>query len=286
MIFERFKEEDLCHYSYAIGCPLKKQIAIIDPQRDLNHYLDFAASKGCVISHVLETHVHGDYASGAFRLAKRTGAHFSLFEEGKGYKDGDEISIGTLKLKVIHTPGHAPEHLSYYLEGQALFSGDFLLVNSVGRVDLLGPNRFQECARLLYQSVREKLPKIPDGVRVYPAHGSDSFCGVFVQNKNSTTVGQERRVNPFLKSGLTEEGFIDLFENNALPRPEYFSWLREQNRKGWRKPLRVAPALTLEEFQKEQDQGAVIIDLRGQRQFGRGHIPKSFGIGAQGTVGF
>ncbi|MGH7589166.1 MAG: MBL fold metallo-hydrolase, partial [Gemmatimonadota bacterium] len=196
MLFERFEDPGLSQYSYAVGCPAAGALAIVDPRRDIDVYLDFAAENGLAIEHVLETHIHADFASGAKALAEATGAqlHLSAYDESEKYevafphtetRDGDSIEVGSVRLEALHTPGHTPEHLSFLVYDttrtadvpELLLSGDFLFVGSLGRPDLLGEDAKRELAHRLYDSVREKLAELPDGLEVHPGHGAGSMCG-------------------------------------------------------------------------------------------------------------
>lgn len=301
MLIERFEERGLSHYSYAVGCKEKGQIAIIDPRFDVDIYLEFAEKNRFVISHVFETHIHADYASGARFLANRTGATLgiSAYDKGEKYEvnfphrecfDGEVFQLGTLSLKVLHTPGHTPEHISFLAleegKSKALFSGDFLFVGSVGRPDLIGEDATIGLAKQLYRSTKEKLEALPNSVEVYPSHGAGSFCGGGMASRPFSTLGQERLTNPFLKPNITEEAFIALILSRIPLRPDYFLRMKDYNSCGERKQLVAAVPLEVEEFSKLYEKGATVIDVRDQKSFSKEHIPGSICIGGGEKVGF
>ena len=218
MIFERFEEPGLSQYSYGVGCQGTGAIAVIDPMRDIDVYIDYAQRNGVTISHVLETHIHADFASGARELAERTGAQLCLssFDEGELFEiqfprtkldDGDFIDIGNVKLVARHTPGHTPEHMSYLVYDlqrspdtpMAMLSGDFLFVGSLGRPDLLGKAETDGLARKLHASVRA-LDGLPDSIEIHPGHGAGSMCGAGMSGRPMSTLGYERIANHHARS--------------------------------------------------------------------------------------
>ena len=301
MLLERFEERGLSHYSYAVGCSEKGQIAIIDPRFDVEVYLEYAEQNGLVISHVFETHIHADYASGARYLAARARATLvlSAYDKEEKYEvefphketsEGDRFKIGFITLEVIHTPGHTPEHLSFLVYEKslpkALFSGDFLFVGSVGRPDLLGEKSAPYLARKMYHSLREKLANLPDSLEIYPAHGAGSFCGASLGTRPFSTLGQERLTNPYLKPDLSEQEFVSLILSHSLPVPEYFFRMKVYNVSSDRQKVDFPKPLNAQEFKKRVDKGDVVIDLRDQKAFSQGHIPRSICIGAGEKVGF
>ncbi len=300
MIFERFEDAVLSQYSYAVGCEGAGEVVIVDPRRDVDGYLAFAAVHGLRITHVLETHVHADFASGARELAARSGAtmHASGHDEGEAYQvafehkdlfDGDTIQVGGQRIEARHTPGHTPEHMSFlvYDENRSpdvpmlMLSGDFLFVGSLGRPDLLGEEAKAELAGRLYESV-QGLAGLPEGLEVHPGHGAGSMCGAGMSGRPTSTLGFERIANPYLAPGLAREEFIALILGSAPPFPDYYRRMKELNAAG--PPLLGVPrpavaGLAVDAVQEALDAGAVVVDLRDQEAFGAGHIPGAFGIG-------
>lgn len=308
MLFERFEVEGLSHYSYAVGCPGARALAVVDPERNVERYLDFANRHGLEISHVLETHIHADYASGASELARRCGAAVwvsgydagETFEVGFPHRDlfdGDAIEIGSLRVVALHTPGHTPEHLAFLVYDQTrstevpllMLSGDFLFVGSLGRPDLLGEEAKRGLAQKLYESVRTKLEGLPDGLEVHPAHGAGSMCGAGMSGRPCSTLGYERFANPYLDSGLTEAAFVEKILGSAPPLPAYYRRMKRINADGPailsepRGPAGAGP-LAAGEFRERLESGHVVIDLRDHLAFCGGHIPDSFWIGAGGSL--
>jgi hydroxyacylglutathione hydrolase len=305
VIFERFEDKGLSQYSYLIGCERAGLAAVVDPRRDVDEYVEFASTRGVRISHVLETHIHADFASGARELAERTGATLALsaYDEGQDYEyafnhrpiaDGDEIAIGVVRLVALHTPGHTPEHLSFLVFDEAraprtpmaLLSGDFLFVGSVGRPDLLGEKATVALAGQMYDAIGHALAGLPDGLEVAPGHGAGSMCGAGMSGRASSTLGFERIANPYLNAPLSREAFVSRLLDSVPPFPPYYRRMKQLNAEG--PPiLGGLPGLTPLSVSTVRDlleTGAVIVDLRDQIAFGHGHIPESFGIGARGNV--
>jgi hydroxyacylglutathione hydrolase len=301
MLFERFEVKGLAHYSYAVGCGDGKLLAIVDPKRDVDEYLQYAEGLACRITHVFETHIHADYASGARELAQRAGATLcvSKYDAGETFEvshphhdlaDGQTVELGEVRIRALHTPGHTPEHLSFLIfddaqpadEPVAMLSGDFLFVGSLGRPDLLGEHAKLKLAESLYDSVRARLAGLPDGLPVYPGHGAGSMCGAGMSKRPHTTLGDERAGNPYFAPALTREMFIDRILSNVPPFPPYYRRMKKLNADG-APPIASLPAvepIDAASFRAALDTGHVVIDLRHHLEFGAGHIPGAFGIGA------
>ncbi|MGH7571846.1 MAG: MBL fold metallo-hydrolase [Gemmatimonadota bacterium] len=305
MLFERFEDSGLSQHSYAVGCPAAGSLAIVDPRRDIDVYLDFAAGQELEIRHVLETHIHADFASGAKALAEATGArlHLSAYDGGEKYEigfphhethDGGTIEIGSVRLEALHTPGHTPEHLSFLVYDttrsedvpELLLSGDFLFVGSLGRPDLLGEEAKRDLAGRLFHSVREKLPGLPDGLEVHPGHGAGSMCGAGMSGRPLSTLGYERAANPYLDPALDEESFIEKILSASPPFPPYYLRMKELNAAGppTLPGLPGGEPIPAVRFRELADQGQVVVDLRDPFAFGMGHVPGAFGIGVQGSL--
>ncbi|HEY7530903.1 MAG TPA: rhodanese-like domain-containing protein [Gemmatimonadota bacterium] len=305
MLFERFEDPGLSQYSYAVGCQTTGQLAIVDPRRDVDVYLHFAEDRSMRIAHVLETHIHADYASGAGELAKRTGAELwlSAYDAGETYestlphrelRDGAAVTMGRVRLEALHTPGHTPEHVSLLVYDGArsetvpelLLSGDFLFVGSVGRPDLLGEQAKRDLARRLFHSVREKLAGLPEGLEVHPGHGAGSMCGSGMSGRPQSTLGYERAANSYLDASLDEDAFVEHVLSHVPPFPDYYRRMKRVNAAG-APVLEGLPgneAVAPEPFRALLRSGYVAIDLRDQLAFGGGHVPRAFGIGAGGSL--
>jgi len=305
MLFERIEDPGLSQYSYVVACERSKDAVVVDPRRDVDVYLDFAAERGLAIAHVLETHVHADYASGARELAERTGARLweSVYDEGETYAfafphedlaEGDRVEVGNVRLEPLHTPGHTPEHLSFLVyDGarsrevpQLLLSGDFLFVGSLGRPDLLGEDAKLALAKRQFASVREKLRGLPDGLEVHPGHGAGSMCGAGMSARPLSTLGFERIANPYLDPGLTEAAFVEKLLGASPPFPPYYRRMKVLNSAG-PPSLNGLPGLATigaEEFRDLAGDGHVVVDLRDQLAFGGGHVPGALGIGVEGSL--
>jgi len=297
MRLHRFEVPGLSHFSYSVES--KGEAAIVDPKRDIDTYVDYAARHNLRITKILETHIHADYASGARELAQATGAELwvSAHDRGEDFvygfphndlKDGAEVKIGAVRAVALHTPGHTPEHLSFLLHDEdrcpqpiALLSGDFLFVGSLGRPDLLGEGAKRKLAEQLYESLTTKIAGVPDGVEVHPAHGAGSMCGSGMSDRPQSTVGYERCANKFFAMGSRDK-FIEQILGSVPPFPDYYRRMKKVNSAGpelllglpGQKPL--APA----DFRKAMEtEKAVVIDLRRPEAFGGAHIPGAFNIG-------
>lgn len=298
MIFERFTDDGLSQYSYLLASEETGEAAVVDPHRDVEPYLRFARSRGLRIAHVLETHIHADYASGALDLAERTGArlHLSAYDDGERYevsfahrplRDGDELRLGATRLVTRHTPGHTPEHLSFLVyeggdaEPDRILTGDFLFVDSVGRPDLLGEDASRELAGAQFDSVRHVLGGLPDALRVHPGHGSGSMCGSGLGSIPESTLGRERGRNPYLDPALDRDAFVHELLASLPPYPDYYRRMKERNTGGrgytraWPEPV----ALDVDRFRERAEDGAMVVDVRGQLAFGGAHVPGALGIG-------
>src|SRR6202162_5944469 len=254
------------------------------------------------MSHILETHIHADYASGARELAEATGAELLLSGHDRiqdfqyrfphhAFRDGEELRLGDLRIKALHTPGHTPEHLSFLLydaqrgaEPVALFSGDFVFVGSLGRPDLLGEQAKRKLAESLYESLRTKIAGLPDSVEIYPGHGAGSMCGSgMASDRAQSTLGYERKSNPFFLE-TDKAAFVARILSNVPPFPDYYRRMKRVNSEG-PKILRGLPGnapLPLGEFRKllgSGREGGVVSYWRGREAFGSGHIPGAFSIG-------
>ncbi len=291
---ERFYLGCLAHASYMIGS--EGVAAVIDPQRDVDLYLDAASSKGWKIEHIVETHLHADFVSGHLELAQRTGARIYL-GSGSGAEfphvavaDGDGIEFGECRLRFLQTPGHTLESICALMtdRGQperpaSLFTGDTLFVGDVGRPDLSPTHTPQQLAAIMFRSIHEKLLTLPDDTEIFPAHGAGSLCGRQMSSESSSTIGKQRRSNYALLARTSEE-FVHLLTDNLPARPEYFAQEVDLNRRG-AAPLselpEVAP-LRASEVLRLQGEGAVVVDTRPAMEFAVAHVPGSIHIALTG----
>jgi hydroxyacylglutathione hydrolase len=294
MVFEQFYLGCLAQASYLIGS--KGIAAVVDPQRDVDLYLQTAREHDLEIAHIIETHLHADFVSGHGELAKRTGAKIYL-GHGSGatfphvsVRDGDEIEFGQVRLRFLRTPGHTIESVCVVVtdlerspEPWAVLTGDTLFIGDVGRPDLDENHTPQELAGLLYDSLRNKLLTLPDSVIVYPAHGAGSMCGRNISSDRSSTIGRERQFNYALHP-MTREQFVHMTTEDLPPRPEYFQRDVDLNRHG-AATLAELPrlrALPPKETVGLQRAGTTILDTRVSGEFCSGHIPGSMNIGLNG----
>jgi glyoxylase-like metal-dependent hydrolase (beta-lactamase superfamily II)/rhodanese-related sulfurtransferase len=283
----------LAHASYMVCSD--GEAAVIDPQRDVDIYIDAAARQSVAIKHVIETHLHADFVSGHRELAARTGARIYL-GEGSGAafdhtaaKDGDSIRFGRCVFQFLRTPGHTLESICIVMTEQganqprAVFTGDTLFVGDVGRPDLSADHTPQELAAMLYGSLHEKLLTLPDDTEIFPAHGAGSLCGRQMGSERSSTIGRERRGNYALQARTCED-FIHLLTDSLPPRPEYFSREVELNRQG-AAPMDELPHLAgipAAEVLRLQAEGAIVLDTRPAMQFAVAHVPGSIHIALSG----
>ncbi len=291
MVLEQFYLGCLAHASYLIGS--NGEAAVIDPQRDVEIYLKAARRLGLRIKHIFETHLHADFVSGHLELASRTGANIYLGAAAKAsfphvaVRHGDRIACGDVEFEILETPGHTLESICILLqqdgEPTAVFTGDTLFVGDVGRPDLAPDLTPQELAGMLYDSLHEKLMRLPGEVKVYPAHGAGSLCGKQMSTDQFSTIERERMSNYALRAGSKEE-FIALLTSDLPARPEYFRHEVELNRQGAASledlpPLsRLSPADVVE----LQEQGALVLDTRSIMEYGVAHIPGSVHIALSG----
>ena len=291
---ERFYLGCLAHASYVIGSG--GLAAVIDPRRDVDIYVEAAASHGWKIEHIIETHLHADFVSGHRELAERTAARIYL-GAGSGaqfphvpVQDGDEIQFGQCHLRFLATPGHTMESVCVLMtdlgqpdQPQTVFTGDTLFIGDVGRPDLSATHTPQQLAAILYQSIHEKLLTLPEATVIFPAHGAGSLCGRQMSSESSSTIGRQRRTNYALLARNSEE-FVHLLTDHLPPRPEYFAREVDLNRRG-AAPISELPmpaALTARGVLILQQEGAVVVDTRPAIQFAVAHVPGSVHIALTG----
>ncbi len=294
MYFEQFYLTCLSHASYMLGA--EGIAAVVDPQRDIEIYLDEAAKHGFAIKYVIETHLHADFVSGHHELADRTGAKVYLGARAGakfphvGVRDGDQLTFGKCHLRFLETPGHTIESVSVVVTDLekpehplAVLTGDTLFIGDVGRPDLSGDMTPQQLAGMLFDSLHGKLLRLPDEVQVFPAHGAGSLCGRQMSSERSSTIGKEKATNYALRPNNRDE-FIKLLTAELPERPGYFALDVEINRSG-APPLQelpLLPALPPAEVMARKNRGAIILDTRSAADFGAAHIPGAIQIGLAG----
>jgi hydroxyacylglutathione hydrolase len=294
MYFEQFYLSCLAHASYMIGS--EGVAAVVDPQRDVDIYIEEAQKNGLRIEHVIETHLHADFVSGHRELAARTGARIYVGASAgatfphAAVHEGDEVPFGQCRLRFLETPGHTVESISILVtdlersaEPFAVLTGDTLFIGDVGRPDLSPGYTPQQLAGHLYDSLHEKLLRLDDNISVYPAHGAGSLCGRQISAERCSTIGKQRATNYALKAASRDE-FIHLLTDALPERPGYFLRDAELNRTGAAPltDLPPLPALDAYAVLRLQQRGAIALDTRPAAQFGAGHIPGSVHIALSG----
>jgi len=274
---------------------------VIDPLRETQPYLERAERDNVKIKYILETHFHADFVSGHIGLAKETGAQIVFGPHANpsfGFysaQDGEELKLGNLTIKVLHTPGHTMESTCYLLLDEknkeiAVFTGDTLFIGDVGRPDLAQKATSmtqEELAGLLYDSLRSKLMTLPDHVIVYPAHGAGSACGKNMSKETMSTIGEQKTGNYALSADMTKEEFIKELTGGLLPPPRYFGANVQMNKTGYNSINEVINRgmnpLIVDTFELLANQtDAIVLDTRNAEDFALGHIPMSIFIGLDG----
>lgn len=296
LVIERVQTEGIAQLSYLIGDDSAGVAALIDPRADVDCYLELAREKKVSITHIFETHNHADLMSGARELCARLGsAKVHLSHEGDaryGYthepvKDGDSFEFGSVTLKAKHTPGHTPEHISFvaFEKGKpvpfAVFTGDSLFVSSAGRPDLAGGRQTQKLAEQLFETLNGFYKKLDDGVIIYPGHGAGSPCGADIGDRLESTIGYEKRFNPFLQFQDKTE-FVNYARQTAPPEPAYYRGMKKLNSKGPEilHNLPKVPGLPPKTFKQAVEKGGCsLIDTRLMLGFGGGHLRGAINIG-------
>ena len=294
MFVKEFRIESLGNSSYLVGSQEAGVCAVVDPLRDVDLYQREAAALGVRILYALETHVHNDFVSGSRELAARTGATIGASAAGglqfdhRPLQKGDTLTLGEVRLEVIATPGHTPEHISFLATDtsrgngpHALFSGGALLVGGVARSDLMGKQLAPFLGRWFYRTIRQELRRLPDEVAVYPTHGGGSFCLAAPSGGGATTstIGQERAANPYFQAS-SEEEFLALALGDLPSYPTYYKRMAAINRRGPR-ILGALPTLyplaPREVWARVHGEG-VAIDARPAPAYAAAHIPQAYSI--------
>jgi hydroxyacylglutathione hydrolase len=277
------------------------EAAVIDPLREIKPYLERAERDGVKIRYVLETHFHADFVSGHIDLAKATGARIiygptaNTDFEAHIAKDGEELPLGNVTLKVLHTPGHTMESTCYLLKDEnkkpyAVFTGDTLFIGDVGRPDLAQKSEDmtqEQLAETLYNSLRTKIMTLPDDVIVYPAHGAGSACGKNMSKETVSTIGNQKQFNYALRADMNPAEFVKEVTDGLAPPPAYFPMNVALNKKGYESISKVMQrgmnALPPAEFEAAANEtGAMMLDTRSAADFHKGFIPNAVNIGLDG----
>lgn len=262
---------------------------VIDPQRDIDRILDAVARAGVTVTHVAETHVHNDYVSGGLTLSRITGAQYlhaadaPLCFDHCEVRDGDRVTVGSMQLKVRHTPGHTPHHLAYVVTGEgappAVFTGGSMLYGTVGRTDLIGPDSTDELTHAQYRSVHALADSLPDDARIYPTHGFGSFCASASSDEESDgTLGTEREVNIAL-TATDEDTFVADLLSGLDAFPKYYAQMGPINTAG-ASAVDLSPPAEVDfvELGRRIHRGEWVIDLRARREFAAAHVSGTIGI--------
>ena len=304
MLLKRFYDDKLAQASYLMGCAATGEALVIDPHRDVAQYLRAAEQEGVRITHVTETHIHADFVSGSRELAQRARAKLFLSDEGDAswkyafardagavlLEDGDSFMVGNIKVLVLHTPGHTPEHLSFVItdtpatdQPMGVFTGDFIFAGDVGRPDLLEKaakvmGTMEASARTLYRSL-QKFKRLTHYLQLWPGHGAGSACGKSLGAIPSSTLGYEKIANWGL-ADVTEDQFVEQVLTGQPEPPKYFAEMKRINKEGPRvlhglhRPERF-PDTRIEAL---LDDGVTIVDTRPWSEFAVGFIPGTINV--------
>ncbi len=312
MFMRMVYDEKLAQAAYVIGCQKTGEALVIDPERDVDRYIALAEANGLKLVAAAETHIHADFVSGSRELAERTGAKVYVSDEGDAdwkyqwldkklgggaydhqlLKHGDSFSIGRIEFKVLHTPGHTPEHIVFLITDHGagadapigMATGDFVFVGDLGRPDLLEtaagqPGAMEPSARRLFQTVRT-LDDVPDFVQVWPAHGAGSACGKALGAVPMSTIGYEKRFNPAIVAAKNEQGFVDFILAGQPEPPMYFANMKRDNKLGPRVlgGLPTPERVTIDRLKALDPQHVAIVDTRPWDQFRAGHVAGSLSL--------
>ncbi|QDS99489.1 MBL fold metallo-hydrolase [Adhaeretor mobilis] len=295
-ILETILTDGIAQLSYLVGDADAGIAAVIDPRTDVDIYAQLARKHGLSVSHIFETHIHADFVSGSRSLTDRlgtaelwvSGEQAAYRFDAKQVRNGQEFDFGSFQITARHTPGHTPEHMSYEIcESKhsempwAIFTGDSLFVGSAGRPDLLGDEQANALSGELYNTLYDYFLKLDDFVTILPGHGAGSACGADIGDRLYSTIGYERRTNPFLKYP-DKESFRDFVIGDAPPVPWHYPELKKVNATGPEIMDRMPTiaALPPKDFRSvSREPGVTIIDTRSMLAFGGGHIPGAINIG-------
>ena len=301
MFFQRYYLDCLSLASYMIADEETHEAVVVDPQRDIEIYLEDAREHGFQIKHVILTHFHADFIAGHIELEKAVGAQIYLGSKGEAefpfhpLADGDDLILGSVKLSTLETPGHTPEGISILVydlnenpnQPKMILTGDTLFLGDVGRPDLLASIGVtaDELASMLYDSLHEKILKLPDETLVYPAHVAGSMCGKQLSSESVTTLGEQRKYNYALQP-MSKQAFIEMVTTDLPAAPRYFVHDAIMNRKDRQTLTETISAswnaFTLDEVLEMRNSDTQIIDVRDATEFAGAHLKGSINIGLDG----
>lgn len=303
MFLRRFYHDGLAQASYMLGCQATGEALVVDPNRHIEQYIDAAVQAGLRITAITETHIHADFVSGAKGLAERTGGRLYLSDEGpEQWKyayveeagavllhDGDVIQVGNVRVQVLHTPGHTPEHISLLVtdtrsatEAMGIFTGDFVFVGDVGRPDLLEraagfTGTMEAGARQLFRSL-QRFKQLPDYLQVWPAHGAGSACGKSLGAVPQSTVGYEKLFNWALRISDEAEFVREVLKGQPEP-PAYFAQMKRINKEGPQpRPKSGAKRQTEADLERARREGMPVVDVRSAAEYAAWHVPGTTNI--------
>jgi glyoxylase-like metal-dependent hydrolase (beta-lactamase superfamily II)/rhodanese-related sulfurtransferase len=288
MEIKQFEYKPLAHYSYAIVS--NGEMAVIDPERNPEQYYAFAKANHAIITTIIQTHPHADFVSSHLEISKETGATIYNSEKlgadypHKSFDKNDKVSLGKVILKAINTPGHSPDSITIVAAEHneiALFTGDTLFIGDVGRPDLrekVGNMKAkrEELAEMMYDTMQHKFTDLPDDAVVYPAHGAGSLCGKNLSDAASSTLGEERKSNWAFKKQTKEEFMATILDGQPFI-PSYFGFNVDINKTG---ADNLESSIAKTPFVEQSDAGGLIVDMRDEATFKKGHLKGSFNIQA------
>ncbi len=300
LYFRQYYLGCLSHASYLVGDTRSGRAVVIDPQRDVAGYLADAEENGLTITHVIETHFHADFLSGHLELAAATGAEICYGSDAAGraefpittFDDGEHLSLGSVDLEVLATPGHTPESISVVVRAEGpsgrpygVLTGDTLFIGDVGRPDLLASFGVtaEDLGRRLYHSLREKLMVLPDDTKVFPAHGAGSACGKNLSTETVSTIGEQRLTN-YALAPMSEGEFVEVVTQGQTVAPMYFGFAATTNRldRDLLREQEPVALLDIDTVVAHQAAGAIVIDGRDDTSFAAGHLRGSVNVGLGG----
>ncbi len=299
MRMHRLSTRELAIFTYLLVDQKTNQCAVVDPVRNITPILKLIESEKLSITDILETHVHADFLSGARELKHHLKGKATIHCSGaagqgwtpqyadRALQDRDEVDLGSVRIQAWHTPGHSPEHMSYIVfDGTRskehpcmALTGDFLLVDSAGRPDLLGEEAAKTLTKQLYLSIINVLPKLPDYLAIFPAHGSGSLCGKLIGGMDSSTLGYERLVNPLLQVD-SEDSWMEKLLQNTPPLPSYFARMKQINLAGQTLLADLVPSRNMPpcEIAALDPHKTFLLDVRALEEFSKGFVTGSVNI--------